>query len=242
MPSMRSNWVIPIVLVSVAIGVWRYSEAMGGYKELRGPDIFRAKELYRTGNPEAGAVMLRELMADRNWSVRTHTLGAIGDVGDRSLLPEVHAALEDENLEVREAASRLLQQVGNASSRRPLRLALKDKEPIVRSNAAEALVLLAEDGDFAVLEAVLESDPDAGVRARTAAALGQVSGSAARRLLLMAVRDPSPTVRIEAVESLGGIGGDEIRRILTTLAVQDPDHRVRLSAQRVLEQTKANLH
>ena len=76
----------------------------------------------------------------------------------------------DPSFEVREAASRLLQQIGDASSRAPLRQAVLDTIPIVRSNAAEALVRVAAEEDFAVLASLLESDPDPSVRALTAGA------------------------------------------------------------------------
>ena len=232
--SRSSGWILLLVISAIASGIPPGAVGAGEYEAFHGPDLYRAKVLYRAGDREAGAAILRPLLADPDWRVRTYALGAIAEIRGRELLPEIHRALMDPSFEVREAASRLLQQIGDASSRAPLRQALRDPIAIVRSNAAEALVRVAGEEDFAVLEVLLQSDPDPSVRALTAGALGQAEGAFAVPLLLLAVGDTDPVVRMHAAEALGAQGRAEVRPILNVLASEDPDSRVRLSAQQAL--------
>jgi hypothetical protein len=78
------------------------------------------------------------------------------------------------------------------------------------------------------LEAALQHT-DAGVRRDTVIELGKSGGGRAMRLLLNALRDPDPRIRVAAAEGLAGVG---TRQAIVPLccAVLDPDASVARSA------------
>ncbi len=201
--------------------------ARSEYEQLRGPDIARARELYRQGKTAEGAALLRELARDPDWSVRSTAIRAIGDVRDPQLLPVVHGALDDERLEVRESAGRILAWMGDASSREPLHRALGDREGIVRSHAAAALARIGGIDEIPALASLVQNDPDPTARASTVRVLGEIHAPAAVTVLIAALHDESAMVRGEAADALGASGDARARAALTAAAGSDPDPGVR---------------
>lgn len=204
------------------------------YEAQRGADLSRAKELYRAGKDAEGAAILRELASHEDWNVRSRAIVAIGDVRDAGLLPVLHRALSDSNLEVRESTSRVLQWMGDSTSLEPLRKALRDPEGIIRSHAAEALARIGGASQLQALEQVLRNDEDPTVRALTASALGQIGDPAVVPPLVAALDDASVPVRSRAAEALGEAGFASAREALEKAASGDPDEGVRSTAAAAL--------
>lgn len=133
---------------------------------------------------------------------RSLAIRRIGESGDKSQLPAVHAALDDENLEVRESAARVLIAMGDASSVPHLREALSDREGIVRSHAAEALLRIGGVSELPAAARLIETDPDPTARAATVRVVGELDDPAVIPILERALDDDSPIVRTEASTAL----------------------------------------
>jgi HEAT repeat protein len=209
------------------------------FHQLRGPDLGRARELYRADRREEGAAILRELAADPDWNVRSHAIRVIGEVGDRTLLPSVHAALNDDRLEVRESASRVLIGLGDASSVEPLRKALSDREGVVRSHAADALIRIAGVAQLEALGQIVSSDPDPAVRAGTVRAMAALRDPAVAAILISALEDESAIVRGEAADAVAANGSPSGRAALERVSRSDPDSGVRERAAAALQRLGA---
>jgi len=204
------------------------------FEELRGADMVRAIEMYRDGNVDEGRILLRQLVADKNWNVRSNAIRTIWEVNDKVLLPEIYAALKDKRLEVRESASRALQFIGDQTSLPYLKSALLDPEPIVRCNAVEALGKLAGASTVGILNNILKTDIDLTVRATTARTLGSIHQEDAIPGLINALNDDSFAVRSEAALALGEIGDSSSIPALEK-AAEDPNIQVRNSAKNALK-------
>jgi hypothetical protein len=101
---------------------------------------------------------------------------------------------------------------------------LDNPDPEARAEAAEWIDL---DGEaLERLISLLESDPDAEVRAAIVDRLGDEGSPAAMAALVVALRDPDPEVVMLAIETLEFEGGDWLIPELTPLlAHSDPDVR-----------------
>lgn len=212
------------------------------FEQLRGPDIARARQLYAEKRENEGAAILRALVSNPDWNVRSHAIRAIGEVRDRTLLPEVHAALRDDRLEVRESAGRIMAWMGDSSSRGPLRAALSDREGIVRSHAAAALIAIGGVDELDAVREIVENDADPTARAATARILGELRDPAVLPVLVGALDDESAMVRGEAADAIGAAGFPDGRRALETLTRNDPDPGVReraAAALRLLDATNS---
>jgi len=209
------------------------------FHQLRGPELSRARELYRDGRREEGAAILRKLAGDSDWNVRSHAIRVVGESGDRALLPSVHAALADDRLEVRESASRVLMTLGDASSLAPLRKALSDREGVVRSHAADALIRIAGVAELGELAQVVSADPDPAVRAGTVRAMAPLRDPAVAVILISALEDESAIVRGEAADAVAANGAPAGRSALERVAQHDPDPGVRQRAAAALQRLGA---
>lgn len=206
----------------------------GEYEQVRGPDFSLARQLNREGKREKSAAILRKLVADPQWEVRARAILVIGELRERSLLPELNRAIKDPMLFVRERATRVLQTMGNASSLGPLREALSEPDAAVRGNIAEALARIGGARELPTLRKILQHDADEDVRARTAAALGDARVAAAVDPLISSLGDASVSVRARAAEALGEIEDSRARSALENVARSDPDTGVRQSAASAL--------
>lgn len=213
-------------------------EPRGEFEQLRGAELAQAVQMYREGNSHDGADLFRQLLADNNWNIRSNAVRAVGEVQDLKLLPDLYLLIEDDRLEVRESTSRVLQWMGDETSIPALLKALTDPEPIVRSNAAEALARIGGPEAVTVLRQILQTEIDPSVRAITASALGQMPDSAVVPILIMALHDSAPMVRIRAAIALGETGKLSGRLALEKV-LGDPNPQVRASAQAALKRLKA---
>jgi len=124
-------------------------------------------------------------------------LGMIGVAEDQYLLLEM---LGDPDVHVRNATLAALARMGNLI---PLKAALTDVFPEVRSKAVHTLGLLgAQDAGEDLLE-LLHSDPDAQVRAEAAWSLGEIVLPERVEPLIQALEDPALEVRWAAAQALG---------------------------------------
>ncbi|MEP6802112.1 MAG: HEAT repeat domain-containing protein [Acidobacteriota bacterium] len=212
--------------------------SQGEYEQVHGRELSEARRLHAEGKVEESAAILRQLVSDASWEVRARAISVIGELRERSLLPELHRALKDPMPFVRERVTRVLQTVGDVSSLPPLREALSEPDAAVRGNVAEALAKIGGAKELPALTQVLQHDEDEGVRARTASALGEAHLGAAVDPLVSALGDQSVSVRARAVEALGEIGDPRARAALEKSARRDPDSQVRASAAAALKKLR----
>jgi HEAT repeat protein len=142
------------------------------------------------------------------------------------------AALQDEKDAVRQAAVKVLGEIGDARVVEGLLTRLEDESWIVRGSAAEALGRI---GDARAVEGLLTQleDEDEGVRGSAAEALGRIGDARAIGGLLARLEDKDPSVRWMAAEALGRIGDARAMEPLTA-ALQDSDGDVRRAATEAL--------
>jgi HEAT repeat protein len=69
-----------------------------------------AKKLARDPNPDSGGALVTATK-DKNWMVRAAALEAIAERGDRSLLPKIAAAMDDDKDLVRYVAAACVAQL-----------------------------------------------------------------------------------------------------------------------------------
>jgi len=155
---------------------------------------------------------LLPLVGDENDKVRLSAATALGRIG-KAAVPALVKALADQDTNVRESAAVGLFNVGpEARAIGPLRAALKDASPRVRSTAVMALASVCQPRDKAVKDILpLLEDADPTVRAAAVSALGftESKASKVKRALEKATKDPDPKVRTRAERELSRSKRDE---------------------------------
>jgi HEAT repeat protein len=145
-------------------------------------------------------------------------LGNLGVAGKGavSILLERLRWLDKDHVDQGEQATRTLAQIGRPAVAGLIE-AVKDPEPLVRARALWALGMIGPDA----LEALAPvggflKNQDAGVRWMAAGVLTEMGASAgpAMPLLIKALRDPDPDVRLQAAVALAGIGLPLVGEIL----------------------------
>ena len=158
------------------------------------------------GEPGSGGgsdALLAALGSDANERVRTTAAWALGELGDRSAVDGLAAALSDPAAEVRQRAAWALGNVSPKQAPKALVALLGDKEPRVRTLAAWALFNIADPSTAPAIEAALKVEQNRDVQLaliRSIAALGERSVDAVRGLL----ESPDARVRTMAVRALAG--------------------------------------
>lgn len=148
------------------------------------------------------------------------------------------AALKDGDAGVRCNAVFALGHIGDPRAAEPLIGRLKDRDPRVRRGAAGALGRLALGGGrlrgaVGPLAAAMK-DPEASVADSAAMSLGMMGTRGARRVLLEALKRPSPDVRERALWGLAwtarlGTRKGRVEKALLA-ALEDPEPSVRRTA------------
>ncbi|MFQ5817677.1 MAG: HEAT repeat domain-containing protein [Terriglobia bacterium] len=204
---------------------------------------------------------IRRLRRGPPWQ-RAQSAMVLGRMQTREALPEILKLLAQDNTEMRLAALRALELLGDPKAidalvnvlpavkdtawrmvwaaliacarAQPerLRAHLAHPEPRVREVVA---AVLGELNSPALLDALLAhaNDPHPGVRARLACALGRSGSTRALPLLSERAWDPVWYVRLHAVGALGALGDREAHELLA-LAVRDPNLQVRQKAAAAL--------
>lgn len=160
------------------------------------------------------------------------------DWNPSEVVPQLVAALGDENEEVALPAMAALRRIGTPAIDSLLE-ALKDKQAIVRERAVITLGGMSRLSD-AAMKALLKSlqDPEVMVRVRAAEAMETSTSLSAVALpaLRGALTDDSAVIRYHACAALGKLG-PAAREALPDLrqALQDMDADVRRAAQDALQ-------
>jgi HEAT repeat protein len=132
----------------------------------------------------------------------------------RSLLVEpLLARLEDENIIVRQAATRLLGQIGDARIVEPLIARLEYEDSFVRRAAAE---VLGQIGNPRAVEPLIDrlEDEDISVQRVAAEALGQIGNPQAVEPLINRLEDKDISIQRVATRALGQIGNPQAVEVL----------------------------
>lgn len=144
--------------------------------------------------------LLFDVLKDWHRDVREAAVEALGLIGaeeDQLLLLEM---LGDPDIHVRNATLAALARMGNLI---PLKAALTDVFPEVRSKAVHTLGVLGVQDAGPDLLLLLQSDPDAQVRAEAAWSLGEMVFPERVEPLIQALEDPALEVRWAAAQALG---------------------------------------
>lgn len=198
-------------------------------------------------------------LSDRRPWRRANAASSLGAMGSATAAPNLIAALEDQERDVRAAAARSLGQlqapeavdalvaalvtrrvprgiigqallaVGPGAIERLLPV-LRDPEPEVRATAAELIGLLGDAGEAEQVAARL-GDSSAAVRAQAARALGRLGSAAAVDGLEAALSDRAHRVQTAAAEALGAISNPHAFQALHGLSGCDSFELARASAQ-----------
>jgi HEAT repeat protein len=118
------------------------------------------------------------LLRASNVHVKRAAIRALLDLETRQWVPRILPALEDPDVEVRQAAVAVLANTGNSQVRTELqKRVLSDSSPAVRAEAAYHLGELGGSETRSVLQQALKKDPDLGVRRWIEAELNSLRGS-----------------------------------------------------------------
>jgi HEAT repeat protein len=185
-----------------------YSAALPIKTEL-GPKLNRDPEL------RGVATALRELLTDRNPSVRAEAARGLAALGPMTSLavPELIAMLRDPVPTVREAAALALRQtrLSEPADVQALIRTFQDPNPRVRGEVLLALVVSAENSESVVFPVLVKglNDQETWVRVRAREALGNYrwSPDAGLPILLAALHQESPTVRNAITLALSSTAG-----------------------------------
>ncbi len=155
------------------------------------------------GAPRAADVLHRLALYDGDVYTRLKAIEALAGMADAcDVVTTLVEAIQDESAEVRQRASTVLAELGDASALEPLRnLVRYGERPEIRGAAVAALRGLHETRAVKTLHEAL-NDRDRGVRLQAVKALGTVGGAAAVDALQCALTDREVEVRLAAVSAL----------------------------------------
>ncbi len=197
---------------------WRAAEALGRLQARdAAPDLKRllahpsiageaARALGRMGARDAQPD-LRALLVQENAYVRRSAAFALADLGVDDSLRLVADVLRREEFAIQLDAAEWLEAQG-ARAVPTLRECLKDRNPVARRLAAEALGKMGAAEAVPDLEALL-ADPEARVREGAVDALEDLRPEGRSGVLIPLLRDPAWEVRRSAARALGTMGAKE---------------------------------
>lgn len=199
---------------------------------------------------------LKNVLNDDDLEVRIEALRAIDQIGGIPSLAEIlgsstkeeaalikqavhHVIGADKHMDIEQMITsgnkkvqkniiRTLERLKDRETIRLITLALKDNDPEIREQAADALSAMKVPQAVPLLIETL-NDADDDVRAEAADGLGDIKAEAAIPYLLQALNDPEDDVREEAAISLGQIGSDKALDHLIE-KIHDEDRSVREAA------------
>jgi HEAT repeat protein len=170
-------------------------------------------------------------LRNRRWWVRADGVRALGFVEERSALPAITRALEDDHEEVRAAAVEAAGRLGDPRAIPALLEHLADGSRYQRVRVVDALRSLGPLVTPALVE-LARARPD---HARLAAdVLGLIGTPAAIAPLLQWCGDSRSEVRAAALGALGSIGLDDRSYHFALRALGDSDPQARAMAARAL--------
>lgn len=172
--------------------------------------LFVSFFLLSAGHLQAADVdTLVQDLKDNDLIMRLHAAKALGEAKDARAVEPLIAALGDKGCG--HTAANALAKIGKPAVE-PLVVALKNENPFVRRNAAEALgEILGEIKDASAVKPLVDAlkDDDLIVRRNAAKALGKIKDASAEEPLTSALKDESPAVRRNAAIALREMGKPE---------------------------------
>jgi HEAT repeat protein len=173
-------------------------------------------------------------LEDRRPEVRMAAVRALGDIGSSEAVPALTEAFLERRVAPTNVVNDALRRIGGEGAP-AFERGVASPDPIVRVSSCFGLAGIAWSHGGAVfrLAHVLESDPDARVRAAAAAALGIAGGGSAPAALLGATADPDVQVRRSAVKALGSFDDPSSGDALDE-RTEDEDREVALRAAEAL--------
>jgi len=170
-------------------------------------------------------------LRNRRWWLRADSVRALGFVEERSALPAIMRALDDEHEEVRAAAVEAAGTLGDSRAIPALLGHLIDGSRYQRARVVDALRNLGPPVTPALVE-LARARPD---HARLVAeVLGLIGTAAAIDPLLHWCGDPRSDVRAAALGALGSIGLDDRSHYFALRGLGDADPQARAMAARAL--------
>ena len=195
-------------------------------------------ELKEIGDFRAVAPLI-DALKDSTSVVRSHSVTALGKIGEPQALPAVISALKTEavrsalDIGVCYRAIEALHRLGKPAAEF-LIPALKHPDKAIRRKATTLLGKTGEAGAVELLIGALK-DEQSRVRSRAAHALGRIGNPSAIEPLTVAITDEALNVRINALHALGKFGESAAAALTSVLA--DPAASVRRHAIAALEKT-----
>jgi HEAT repeat protein len=216
------------------IGGARAVSILAPFIETRDRDLARAalKSLGMINHPDAMPPLLAALRSPNSLD-RIDALNAIGErggVGAEGALQWVAAV--DSDPRVVKAAINSLEKLKTSESASALVALTAD--PSRREDAISALAHLGEEQIEPIAQGL--SHPQARVRIAVVEVLARMKRTHASELLVLALDDPEPSVRLAAVTALGQLGSRYADHKISVLARTDTDISVRAAAKKALRQ------
>lgn len=182
------------------------------------------------GDVRAGRALTR-LVSDSNAEVRHAAITALGRLRDALSVPALCDVLQnpDHTTQDRIASADSLAEIATTESVLGLIQSLNSDPPLVRRKIVVALGSSSGDATRSALIGVLRDDPDEGVRAESAHALGRLMDIRSLLYLWESLDDPAVGVRRAALAAIGRFHGEIVRAALS-YALSDAHADIRAQA------------
>jgi HEAT repeat protein len=177
---------------------------------------------------EVAFAPLISALQDRNSTVRSGAIDALGQLKDTQAVDPLVRMLQDEDWQVRSDTAEALGNIGDQQAIEPLIALLTDEDGYVRQRACYALGDIGRIPVFeALISALRDSEPE--VRCAAVVNLGRMLGMRIPGMDL----DPESEIRHAAIEILKRTQGERVLDFLLE-ALNDPAAAVRAAAARTL--------
>lgn len=189
----------PLLLLSGGCSQWTYRE----------PTLAETQQLERRA-----FFALVSAAGDEQPLHRMHAIEALQHVAPSEGILQIRAGLRDPQPAVRFAALMALGTLRDMESVEPIRMLAEDPDANVRVAAIYAMHRLGDFSRTSELASLLLNNPQAGVRANAALAIGMLSEKKSMKLLTRAKRDKDESVRLQVLEAMVMLGDEKSTRDL----------------------------
>ncbi|MDP7420831.1 MAG: HEAT repeat domain-containing protein [bacterium] len=171
---------------------------------------------------KSGLIPLMKLFKDSDKKMRAFATRALGETGDKRVVPALIQALADSSWSVRKNAAASLIQMGTIALK-PVAQALKNDNEDIRYWATKVLGAMGSSGIEPLLVLLKKGNKD--MRFFAAEALGDVNDIKGINALIKALSDNSWSVRKNAAKSLQNLGKDAVDPLSKALQSESSDIR-----------------
>jgi HEAT repeat protein len=177
---------------------------------------------------------LSKALSDKASGVRREAANAVGIIGYRKAVKPLLALISDPDLEIKAIALLAVGRLGSPEAIPRLREAENDTSETVHFGAMRALGMLGDRKAREEIKTQMGS-PDAEKRRDAVGLIGEVRKDWSSALLVSALSDTSPEVRLAAARALGQAHDERGLRylVLASAAATDPEEKLRI--EHVLE-------